>query len=192
MSNKFLDRLITQKTYVVGIFEDDEDMMDAMKGLKEKDYLAKDAYLPFPVHGIDKVMNMRESRIGYVAFAFGALGAFLAIWMQTYMMSDWGLNIGGKPVLAWPSFIPITFELTVLLSALGMSAVYFMRSHLFPGFKPQLFDERQTTDRFVVIYEIPEEKREEVKSALNNYKTLEVREDTVNESRLGFPLPFNY
>lgn len=192
MDNSILNSLIREKTYVVGIFKDDEDMMDALKGLKEKDYVAKDAYLPFPVHGIDKVLNMRESYIGYVAFAFGLLGTILALWMQIYMMQDWELNIGGKPVLSWPAFVPITFEVTILLAALGMAAVYFARSHLFPGFEPKLFDSRQTNDRFVVIYEVDEGKREAVKDELQSYNIAEVREETVNESKIGFPLPFKY
>jgi hypothetical protein len=193
MSNKFLDKLLVEKTYVVGIFKDDDDLLKAIYDLKEKKIYAKDAFLPFPVHGIDKALDIRRSRIGYAAFSFGLLGAVLAILLQVYTMHwDWPVNIGGKPTLAIPSFIPVTFEVTVLFTALGLSAVYFLRSNLMPGLVPKLFDQRQTTDRFVLIYEVEEAQREDLKKQLEEKNAIEVRTETVKESKFGMPLPFKY
>jgi len=75
--------------------------------------------------------------------------------MIYYMLVyDWPLNIGGKPHFAFPDFIPVMFELTVLFCSFGMVGTYFFVNHLFPGRAPRVMDLRATNDRFVVAIDI--------------------------------------
>src|SRR3546814_12690102 len=66
---------------------------------------------------------------------------------------NWPINIGDKPAFAMPNFIPITFEFTVLICALGMVATLFFRTHLFPGRAPRVMDFRASNDRFILAIE---------------------------------------
>src|SRR5690606_32541653 len=93
----------------------------------------EEVYSPFPVHGLDEALGYKRSRLPIAAFLFGLTGTILALTMQIYMLAiDWPMNIGGKDFAAIPDFIPVTFELTVLLSAFGMVACFFIVSNLKP------------------------------------------------------------
>jgi hypothetical protein len=70
------------------------------------------------------------------------------------LVSDWPMNIGGKPAFAFPDFIPVMFELTVLFCSFGMVGTYFFVNHLFPGRAPRVMDLRATNDRFVVAIDV--------------------------------------
>jgi len=75
--------------------------------------------------------------------------------MQYYMLGfDWPMIIGGKDFAPLPTFIPVTFELTVLLSALGMVATFLIISDLFPYKSPKLFDIRSTDDKHVMAIDL--------------------------------------
>ena len=69
---------------------------------------------------------------------------------------DWPMNIGGKPAVPMPNYVPITFELTILFCALGMVATFFFRNHLFPGRAPRVMDLRATDDRFILAVDAHE------------------------------------
>lgn len=78
-----------------------------------------------------------------------------ALWMQIWMMGfDWPMIIGGKPHIALPSFIPVTFELTVLCSAFSMVITFFIVTRLKPSLKVNVFDKRSTDDKFVMAIEV--------------------------------------
>ena len=88
---------------------------------------------------------------------FGITGTFVALSVLTWVMTtSYPINFGGKPNFALPSFIPITFELTVLFAAVGMVIVYCIRNGLYPGAVPRILDERITDDRFALKFEVDE------------------------------------
>ena len=103
--------------YILGHFEDPDDLMHGIDKLQENSVSIYDVYTPMPIHGIEDKLGIKRSRLGKVAFCFGLTGTITAISMITYMLViDWPMNIGGKPHFAFPDFIPIMFELTVLFS----------------------------------------------------------------------------
>lgn len=174
---------------VVGIFDDDEPMMDAIKEAKGLDIEIMDAFTPFPVHGLDKAMGLKSSKLDIVAFIFGALGLTTAVSLQVYTMGiDWPMNIGGKPALAFPSFIPVSFELTVLFSALGMVATYLVVSRLLPGVEPRLYDPAQTSHHFVVLFK-DDYMTEEITRICEEHGALEVRQDRYQQTLWPYPIP---
>lgn len=137
--------------YILGIFDDPDEMMKGIDNLKEKGISIYDVFTPMPIHGIENKLGIKESRLPIAAFIFGCTGGVIAFSMLYYMLvHDWPLNIGGKPHFAVPDFIPITFEWTVLFSSYGMAFTYFFSNHLFPGRTPRVMDLRATDDRFVI------------------------------------------
>jgi hypothetical protein len=144
-----------KETFVVAVFGDDEIFVKAMKAARNKGMRVKDAYTPFPVHGLDHALGINRSRLGIAAFVFGCIGFTIAVLLQVYtMVIDWPMNIGGKPTMPIPSFVPVGFELTVLITALGMVGTFFVVNGMAPGAPYKLWDPRQTSHKFVaVIYE---------------------------------------
>ncbi|MEO5912262.1 MAG: DUF3341 domain-containing protein [Pelobium sp.] len=137
--------------YILGLFEDPDDMMHGIDKLKENNISIYDVFTPMPIHGIEDKLGVKRSRLPIVAFCCGITGTLTAFSMIYYMLvHDWPMNIGGKPNFAIPDFIPITFELTVLFCAFGMVAAFFYRTHLFPGRTPRVMEFRATSDRFVI------------------------------------------
>ncbi len=138
--------------YITISFDDEKPMLQAVKELKATNIVIDDVLTPFPVHGLDKLLDMRQSRIPTVGFIFGAIGAIFGFGFQAWVFTkDYPLIIGGKPFLSAPAFIPVTFEMTVLTAALAMVAVFLISSKLRPRKKFEPIDNRITDDRFVIL-----------------------------------------
>ncbi|WP_423129206.1 DUF3341 domain-containing protein [Gaoshiqia sp. Z1-71] len=157
--------------YITAYYLDEEELLKGIRQLKSNELQIIDVLTPFPVHGIDKVLEIRRSRLTRVAFWAGAVGAIAGFGFQTWIFtSAYPLNFGGKPFFSVPSFIPVTFELTVLFAAFAMVIAFLVTNKLGPGAKPTLHDERCTDDRFLVVVKVddnsPEERIREIESAL--------------------------
>lgn len=143
------------KNYIIGLYNDEDVLLAAVKKVRQSGVKIEEVYSPFPVHGLDEVLGYKRSRLPVAAFLFGLLGTILALTMQIYMLAiDWPMIIGGKPFLALPSFIPVTFELTVLLASLGMVATFLIVSNLKPYGNPRIFDLRSTDDMHVMALDL--------------------------------------
>ena len=137
--------------YILGHFDDPDDMMHGIDKLQENNISVYDAFTPMPIHGIEDKLGYKRSRLPIAAFCFGITGTLAGFSMIYYMLVyDWPMNIGGKPAFAVPNFVPICFELTVLFSAFGMMACFMYANHFFPGRAPRVMDLRSTNDRFVI------------------------------------------
>ena len=143
--------------YILGHFKDPDDLMHGIDKLHESNVTIYDVFTPMPIHGIEDKLGIKRSRLGRVAFCFGITGTLTAVSMIWYMLVyDWPMNIGGKPNFAFPDFVPIMFELTVLFCAFGMVGTYFFVNHLAPGRAPRVMDLRATNDRFVIAIDARE------------------------------------
>jgi hypothetical protein len=139
------------KNFLVGVFEDEDVLISAVKKIRSSGVKIHEVYSPFPVHGLDEVLGYKRSRLPIAAFMFGVLGTSLALLMQIWMLGyDWPMIIGGKNFASLPPFIPVTFEMTVLLSALGMVATFMIVSDMKPYRWPRQFDVRSTDDKHVM------------------------------------------
>ncbi len=168
---------------IYGLYNDDGKLLDAVAELRSNGVNIKDAYSPFPVHGLDKAMGVKWTRLAMCAFIYGLTGAVLALsgfWF--FMIQDWPMNIGGKPNFALyenlPAFIPVTFEFTVLCAAHGMALTYFLRNWTLPFVKARNPHPRTTDDHFCL--EISEEENtmsaEEIQGMLKKTGTVEIME----------------
>lgn len=143
------------KNFVLGVFDDEDVLLKGIKQVRAAGIKIHEVYSPFPVHGIEDVLGYKRSRLSIVAFMFGVLGTSLALTMQIGMLGiDWPMIIGGKDHIAVPDFIPVTFELTVLLASFGMVGTFFVISGLKPWAKPRLFDKRITDDKHVMAIDL--------------------------------------
>jgi hypothetical protein len=141
--------------FILGVYEDEDVLLHAIKDVRSNGIKIHEVYSPYPVHGIDDVLGYKRSKLPIAAFLFGMLGTSLALTMQFYMMRfDWPMIIGGKDFAAVPDFIPVTFEMTVLLAAFGMVGVFMISSNLKPWAQPRIFDLRITDDKHVMAIDI--------------------------------------
>lgn len=96
------------------------DLVRAAAALRQAGYRRFEAYSPYPVHGLDRAMGSRFSLVPLLALGGGATGALAGLALQVYVhVFNYPLVIGGKPLLSIPAFIPVMFELTILLAAFG-------------------------------------------------------------------------
>lgn len=147
---------ITESVPLVrAMYHDDDVLISAVKQIRAAGFKISEVYTPFPVHGLDKVMGLKESRIAVAAFIYGLFGLAVAVTLTWYMMiSDWPQNIGGKPNIDWamnmPAFVPILFEMTVFFAAHLMVWTYLVINGLYPGADAKNPDPRTTDDYFMV------------------------------------------
>ena len=137
------------------IYDDDDKLLDAVRKIKAAKYDIEEIYTPFPVHGLDKVMGLKETRLAITSFIYGCIGFCFAIWMMNHIMIlDWPQNIGGKPSFSFienmPSFVPILFELTVFFAAHLMVITFYLRSKLWPFKEAENPIPETTDDKFLI------------------------------------------
>lgn len=162
-----------------GTFSNEHDVLAATADCRERGFEIVDVYTPYPVHGIDRAMGLRRSRITYVCFALALTGAALMLWFQTWTSAvSWPINVGGKPLNSLPAFIPVTFEAAILFGALGTVFVMLIRSRLFPWSKPNLPAAGVTDDQFVLALcqSNPDLPPELAKQLLHDHGATEVNE----------------
>jgi len=140
------------RSFLVATFSDAETLLHAVRAVTQEDFRVYDVYAPYPIHGLDAAMGVRRTRLPWVTFVVGCCALTLALTFQFYTtVLDWPLNVGGKPDNSTLAFVPICFELTVLLSGLATVAALFLRARLYPGKRESLFAEGVTNDTFALV-----------------------------------------
>jgi hypothetical protein len=105
---------------ILAEFQNPATLLHAAEAVNNAGYNKFDTFSPFPIHGIEKAMGLKKSKLGWIVLGFGLVGFIGAIWLMVWVMSSaMPLNISGKPLIDPPIYVPITFELTVLLSSFG-------------------------------------------------------------------------
>ncbi|MFM7401291.1 MAG: DUF3341 domain-containing protein [Bacteroidota bacterium] len=143
------------KKVLFGLYNDEEDLKSAIKVANEGHLDIMDVYTPFPVHGLDPLLGLKESRLHYLGFIYGATGATFGFLTMSWIFTrDWPIMFGGKPYWSVPAFIPITFEMTVLFAAWGMTITFYTICGMWPGVKAKTLDDRITDDKFCVAFDV--------------------------------------
>lgn len=171
------------KKVLYGLYNDEEDLKSAIKTAHKSHLDIMDIFTPFPVHGLDPVIGLKESRLHYLGFIYGAVGALFGFgFMSWAVVNDWPIVFGGKPYWPVPSYIPITFEMTVLFSAWGMTITFYTICGLWPGVKAKILDNRITDDKFCIAFDVTDTAEKEVsglQTFFNNTGAAEVHVKTI-------------
>ena len=173
----------TNKTYgLLATFEGPDDLVAATARTKEAGYKRFEAYSPFPIHGMAEAVGYRDDRVPWIIFLSGLAGAVGGFALQWYVsVIDYPINSGGRPLLTWPHFVPVTFECTVLLAAFGAVIALFGLSGL-PRPHHPLFNSptflRASQDGFFLCIEAEDEgfEAEDVRRFLEGIGALNVEE----------------
>jgi len=145
---------LKNKEVVYGLYNDEEDLLRAVKVAKDEPLDILDVYSPFPVHGLDPILELEESRLHIAGFIYGAIGTLTAFLGMTWIFTkDWPIIFGGKPHWSVPAFIPITFETTVLFASIGMVVTFYIICGMGPGVTNPTLDDRITDDKFAIAFD---------------------------------------
>lgn len=162
---------------IVGLFKDPYHLLKAAKEVERRHFKHCDAFTPYPVHGLDEVLSISRSKIPWITLLFGLFGCFGGLGFQIWVSAiAWPLNVGGKPFVSLPAFIPITFELTVLIGGLATFVALLMFCRL-PNYHTRILDKGITSDAFALYIPAKEEgfREEEVKGFLKECGAYEIK-----------------
>ena len=142
---------------VLARFEDPRSLYHACEAVRDAGFKRWDAHTPFPVHGLDRAMGLRASRVPWIVLVLGLSGAAAAMLMQWWVATTaYPLVISGKPLFSWQAFVPVTFEVGVLFAALGavlgILGLSQLPMHNHPLFGSKEF-ERASNDGFFISIE---------------------------------------
>lgn len=137
--------------YKIGIFDDEEKFVTAIKNLLKKDITVHDVFTPYPIHEVFHLLK-RSSRLPTAAYFFGLFGiaATLAFLYYATVIS-WPIVYGGKPYNSFPSFVVVTIVVTILIVTIFSLGLFSARSKLVPGRENTVFNISATDNRFVIV-----------------------------------------
>jgi hypothetical protein len=144
-------------------FDDVTALVSATKRVRAEGYQHFDAYTPFPVHQLFEALEFNDRRLPLLVLLggiFGCCAGFgLCYWVST---TAYPLNIGGRPFNSWPAFIPVTFEVTILIASLTAVVSLIVLNGLpmpyHPVFNVKRFAERASQDGFFLAIEAEDAK----------------------------------
>ena len=149
-------------------FADVETLVDAARRVSERGFRRVEAYTPFPVEGLAEALGQRKTRISLVVLIGGIIGCVAGFSLQWWVaVRAYPLNIGGRPLNSWPAFIPITFEVTILVAALfavlGMLALNGLPRPHHPLFGIDAFA-RASSDGYFLAVEAADPQYDEIET----------------------------
>lgn len=149
---------MAEKTFgLLAEFKTPADILEAANRVRIEGFRQFDVHTPFPVHGLDAAMGAPASKVPWIVLAGGLTGGSCGLLLQWFCAAvDYPLIIGGKPFFSYQAFVPITFELTILLASFGavfgMLALNKLPMFYHPVFRAPSF-KRATDDRFFLSIE---------------------------------------
>ena len=171
---------VLNKDILYGLYDDEEQLLKAVTEANADHLEIYDVYSPFPVHGLDPILGLSESRLHQGGFVFGMIGTLTALLGMTWIHAfDWPVIFGGKPYWAVPSFIPITFELTVLFASIGMVVTFYIINGQGPGVNNPILDPRITDDKFCIAFDTTSEDGAKYRSFLQKTGASEINEKSI-------------
>lgn len=151
---------------ITALFDIPDEIIHAAEEADKAGYTRFDVNTPYPVHGMDRAMRLKPSRLGVFALVFGLLGAFGGVAFMTWVtLVDYPLVIGGKPFWSWPAFVPIAFEVTVILASVLTVITMIVLYLKFPNNAHPLHDtlymKRVSSDKFGITIQADDPKFDE-------------------------------
>jgi hypothetical protein len=144
-------------------FEDPTALVDAARRTYDAGYRKFDSFSPFPIHELFEVMHLHDKRVPLLVLGGGIAGLFAGLGLQVWVSAiAYPLNIGGRPYLSWPMFVPVSFELTILFAAFaavfGMFVLNGLPMPYHPVFNVPRFTAHASQDGFFLAVEAADPK----------------------------------
>jgi len=163
---------------VMAEFDSAEALLAATRHAYAAGYRVMDAYSPFPVEGLAEALGTHHTLVPWITLSGGALGALTGFGLQAWVhVAALPINVGGRPMLSWPMFIPVTFELAVLFAGLftlvGLLVLNGLPHPYHPLFNVPSFH-RATRDRFFLCVEARDSQFQRARAFLENLGAIEV------------------
>jgi hypothetical protein len=165
--------------HIIGIFDNDDKVIDAIHLLKEQNIAIADVHAPFGSHHILRDLG-KESRIPYGSVLSGAF-AIIATFSFIYWTSviNYPLMFGGKPTFAFPSWVVTIYLMTILLTFVGTVIIFQIRTKMMFGNKAPIVHDESTDDKFIMIIEqtkdMTDQQVDKIKKLLVEQGALEVK-----------------
>ncbi len=160
------------KNFKIGIFDDEEKFLSAIRSLQEQKISIHDVFTPYPVHEVFHLLK-RKSKLPTAAYFFGLFGIVATLgFLYFTSVLDWPIDYGGKPFNSFPSFIVVTIVVTIFTVTILSLALFSARSKLFPGRDNTIFDNRATDDKFIIVVDNDDPGHSEADSAGDIMKQL--------------------
>lgn len=141
---------------MVGVFDNEFDLVKAFEKVKAKGVKIDEVYTPYPIHEILEGMG-KKTHITHAAFFYGLFGALSVLGGMYYAaVISWPLNFGGKPFNTFPSFLVVTIVATILIVTLTTLFTFSARAKIFPGKPAKIVHPRATDDKFVMVLKADE------------------------------------
>lgn len=163
----------TPQTYgipygIIAEFDNPSAAMHAAEKVRDAGFRNWDVFTPFPVHGMDRAMGMKNSQVGWFSFCGGVIGytsGMLMIWWMNAV--DYPIIVGGKPLFSPFGAFPPSYELTILLGAFGALLGMLFLNRLPRLYHPLLKNRRfalASHDRFFIVIETSDPKYNETET----------------------------
>ncbi len=167
---------------LLATFDHEQDLLEATAEVRRRGYRIVDVFSPYAIHGLDRAMGLRQSRLTWVCFICGMVGAIGMLWFQHWTAAvSWPIDVGGKPWNSLPSDVPPAFEMAVLLAGFGSVFALLAVSRLYPGKQARPIIERATDDRFVLVLDQADATFDvaQVEALLDPFNVLQLEERVV-------------
>jgi hypothetical protein len=153
------DSAFVPTRFVIGEFAGPDELLAGATKIREKGHRKVDTHTPYPIHGIEKALGLGRPKIPTIVLLAALTGAVLGYGMMLFMNAiDWPINVANRPPHSAPAFIPITFELTILLGGtsafFGLMALMKLPQPYHPLFESDAF-RRASIDGFFLSVEVP-------------------------------------
>ncbi|MCC7475066.1 MAG: DUF3341 domain-containing protein [Pirellulales bacterium] len=172
---------------LLATFEHEHDLLASAIELRKRNYAIVDAFTPYPVHGLDRALGLPPSRLTWVCFVCGMIGALGMLFFEYWVGAiSWAVNVGGKPWHSLPSNVPVAFETAVLLAGFGSVFALFAVCRLFPGKQPSPLFERATDDQFVLLLDEADSRFDpsQVLSLLREFNVVDLEERIIKTGEI--------
>lgn len=174
------------KTNIIGVYDDPDVLVDAIKKAQDDGVKIKNVFSPFPIHEVFEALGLK-TRIPYMTFIYGVFGV-LVTYAFLYWTSviSYPLKFGGKPLNSL-SFVIILFVMTINIATFLTFMTFFIRQKLWPGKEVVMVDPRSTDDKFIITVdkeeEMPAEEVKRIKKVLEDAGAVDV---SVKEEPEGY------
>lgn len=166
-----------EKENIIGVYDDEDVLLDAIHHIQKKGIKIKDVYTPIPLHGVFEALNLK-TRLPIATFVYGVFGAIITFaFLYWTSVVSYPLKFGGKPLNSL-SFIIILFVAVIFVASLLTFMTFLIQEKLAPGKEVTVLDPRSTDDKFLIVVDksdnITDEELKSVKQAMKESGASEI------------------